>query len=95
MSKTRKYKNKNKNKNSILKSFTSSSKKVLPVINNSLNKVGHLSKRIAYNSIPIIQNGVSHIYNTMYSGLNLGIKSIKTTSKKVNKKKKGKTRRIH
>ena len=52
-------------------------KRTLPVVNNGLTKVGTAAKDVAEASIPIVEKGVSVVYGTMASGLDLGVKGVK------------------
>lgn len=58
----------------------------LPVINKGLTTIGTTAKGVTQKSIPIIEQGVSKVYGTMATGLDLGVKgakSIRKMSKKV------------
>jgi hypothetical protein len=91
-------------KNNILKSVEKTSKKVLPVVDESLQTVGTTAKDVAKMSLPVVEKGVSAVYGTMATGFNLGVKGVKgvssvakglTKSKRSRRNKKGgrKTRR--
>lgn len=68
-------------------------KKTLPVVNKGLKTVGMTAKKVATASIPVIEKGVSVVYGTMATGLDLGVKGAKTITKNVYKKRR--TRRRH
>lgn len=42
--------------------------RTLKMINSGLNNVGHIAKK----SLPVVEQGVSIVYNTMASGVELG-----------------------
>ena len=65
---------------SVGKGIISTSKKALPVVDKGLTKVGNVAKDVAVKSAPIIENGVSVVYGTMATGLDLGVKGIKNIS---------------
>lgn len=67
-------------KSNVVKSITN---KALPVVDKSLRNVGKVTKDVVETSIPVIEKGVSVVYDTMSSGLDLGVKGVKTVSKKV------------
>jgi hypothetical protein len=62
-------------------------KKTLPVVNNGLKSVGTAAKHVASASIPIIEKGVSAVYGTMSSGLDLGVKGVESIGKKYSRSK--------
>jgi len=68
---------------SVMKTITKTTEKALPAVNKGLNTVGNAAKNIASASIPVVQKGVSAVYGTMASGFDLGIKGVKTLSKRV------------
>jgi len=87
---------KNKKTNSLKslsKHFVSTSKKVLPKVNNGLKKVGMAAKSITSKSIPIVEKGVSVVYGTMAKGFDLGVKGARGMTKKLSKKRKSKRSR--
>ena len=82
-----------KNIKSMVKSF---SNKALPIVNTGLKKTGVAAKKVAIASQHILEKGVSTIYGTIASGINLGVKTISKgikSSKKMNKKTKKNRRR--
>jgi hypothetical protein len=54
-----------------------SRKNVLKSVNSGLTIVGREAKK----SLPIINKGVSSIYDTMGEGFDLGVKSVKSVTK--------------
>jgi len=77
-----------KNKSISLKSVN----KGLKSVNKGLMSVGRVAKGVAKKSIPIIDKGVTAVYDTMGKGFNLGVQSI---SKKTRKIAGGKRRRTN
>jgi hypothetical protein len=69
-------------KTSVVKRLKKTANKTLPVVNNGLKSVGTAAKNVASASIPIIEKGVSAVYGTMSSGLDLGVKGVESISKK-------------
>jgi VIT1/CCC1 family predicted Fe2+/Mn2+ transporter len=57
--------------------------KVIPAVGDGLNTVGKTAKGVAKKSLPVIEKGVSAVYGTMVSGLDLGIKGARSVSKKI------------
>jgi hypothetical protein len=58
-----------------------SRKNVLKPVTSGLTSVGRVAKK----SLPIIDKGVSSIYDTMGKGFDLGVKSVKSVSKRTRK----------
>jgi phage-related protein len=77
-----------KTKKHLFSSITSTTGKALKVVNNGLNTVGSVAKGVVVKSSPIIENGVSTVYGTMASGIDLGVKGVKTVAKGLNMKTK-------
>jgi len=76
-----------KNKSNFLeKTIKKTASKTLPVIDNGLKRVGTTAKSVAESSIPIVEKGVSAVYGTMATGLDLGVKSVKSVAKSVSKR---------
>jgi hypothetical protein len=74
-----------KSKSNIVKSIT---KNTLPTVNKGLTTVGKTAKNVASASIPVIEQGVSVVYGTMATGLDLGVKRAKTLTKGMSSRKK-------
>jgi hypothetical protein len=70
----------------ILKSIKKNTKKILPTVNKGLTKIGDTAKNVGKISVPIIEKGASVIYGTMATGLDLGVKGIKSASKEISKR---------
>ena len=49
-------------------------KKAIPLVNNGLYTVGKTAKRVAINTAPIVERGVSTVYGTLATGFDLGAK---------------------
>jgi hypothetical protein len=58
-----------------------SRKNVLKSVNSGLTSVGRVAKK----SLPIINKGVSAVYDTMGKGFDLGVQSIQSVSKRSRK----------
>jgi hypothetical protein len=70
-----------KSRSSVVKSITKTASKTLPVVDKSLKNVGTAAKDVAQASIPIVEKGVSALYGTMSTGLDLGVKGVKNVGK--------------
>jgi hypothetical protein len=57
--------------------------KVIPAVGYGLKTVGKTAKGVAKTSLPVVEKGVSAVYRTMVSGLDLGIKGARSVSKKI------------
>ena len=68
-------------KSSVVKSITKTANKALPAVNKGLKTVGSTAKNVATASIPVIEKGVSAVYGTMATGLDLGVKGVKSITK--------------
>ena len=76
----------NHRKSSVMKSIKKTTDKALPVVNKGLTTVGKTAKDAATASIPAIEKGVGVVYGTMATGLDLGVKGIKSVTKGMSKK---------
>lgn len=65
----------------ILKSIESTASTALPVVNKGLTTIGSTAKGVAEKSVPVIEEGVSKVYGTMATGLDLGVKGAKKLRK--------------
>ena len=88
MSKTRK----NRSRKNFLKKITNTGEKALPVVKTGLKTVGNTAKVVAVKAAPIVENGVSKVYDTMLTGFDLGVKGVKSLSSKKMKSKRTKRR---
>lgn len=70
-------------KNNVMKSINKTASRALPVVNNTLKTVGTTAKDVAVASIPIVEKGVSAVYGTMATGLDLGVKGVKSVSQRL------------
>ena len=70
-----------------------SRKNVLKSVNSGLTTVGKVAKGVAKQSMPIINKGVSAVYDTMGNGFDLGVQSIKSVTKRSRKIAGGSRRR--
>lgn len=76
---------KSRRRSSSLKTFKDTANKVLPTVNKGLQNVGYTAKNVAKSSVPIIEKGVSTVYGTMATGLDLGVKGAKSIAHGVSK----------
>jgi hypothetical protein len=79
-------------RNNIMKSIKKTTTKTLPVVNKGLTTVGETAKDVAKASVPIIEKGVGVVYSTMATGLDLGIKGVKSVTNKSARNKSAKSR---
>jgi hypothetical protein len=89
MAKTKKS---NNNKKNFLRSVKTNTKKVLPVVTSGLKIIGSNVKNIAVKSKPGIEKGLGTVYNSLLTGVNLGVKGVKkginfVKSKKTSRRK--------
>jgi hypothetical protein len=70
-------------KDSIIKNMKTTATEALPVVNKSLTKIGTAAKDVAEASIPVVKQGVSSVYDTMATGLDLGVKGVKSITKRL------------
>jgi len=82
MSKTRK----NRSRRNFLKKITNTGKKAIPV----LKTVGKTAKVVAVKAAPIVEKGVSEVYDTMVTGYDLGVKGVQSISSKKSKSRRTK-----
>jgi hypothetical protein len=76
MSKTRK----NRSRKNFLKKITRTGKNAIPVVESGLKTVGKTAKVVAVKAAPVVEKGVSSVYNTMVTGFDLGVKGVKNFS---------------
>lgn len=53
----------------------------LKSVNKGLTTVGRVAKGVAKKSIPLVDKGVSAVYETMGKGFDLGVQGVKSISK--------------
>lgn len=85
MSKTRK----NRSRKNFLKKITNTGKRAIPV----LKTVGNTAKVVAVKAVPVVEKGVSSVYNTMVTGYDLGVKGVEQFSSKRRRAKSGRSKR--
>ena len=78
-------------KTSVMKSIKKTADKTLPVVDKSLKTVGTVAKDVTEASIPVIEKGVSAVYGTMATGLDLGVKGVKSVSKSMRSRSRGRS----
>ena len=88
MSKTRK----NRSRKNFLRKISRTGKNAIPVVKSGLKTVGNTAKVVAVKAAPVVEKGVSSVYNTMVTGYDLGVKGVKQFSAK-NKRTKRRRRR--
>jgi hypothetical protein len=70
---------------SILKRIKKTTSDTLPVLDKGLTTVGKTAKSVTKKSIPVIEKGVSAVYGTMATGLDLGVKGVKSVTRGVSR----------
>lgn len=78
-------KNRSSKNKKYINQITKTSKKLLPIVDKTLSKVGTVAKDLTQKSIPIVEKGASIVYNTMATGFDLGVKGVKNVTNVVNK----------
>jgi len=73
-------------KNNVMKTINKTARNALPVVNNSLKTVGTTAKDVVEASIPVVEKGVSAVYGTMATGLDLGVKGVESVSKRLKRR---------
>ena len=89
MSKTRK----NRSRKNFLKKIARTGKNAIPVVESGLKTVGKTAKVVAVKAAPVVDKGVSSVYNTMVTGFDLGVKGVKQFSSKKSRSKRSKRHR--
>jgi len=74
-------------KNNLMKSLKKTANKTLPAVDKGLKTVGSTAKSVVNSSLPIVEKGVSAVYGTMATGLDLGVKGVKSVTKGMTKSK--------
>jgi hypothetical protein len=81
MSKTRTHRRRHhkskKSSRSFFKKLRRTTGRAIPVVASGLKRVGSDVKTITMKSKPAVERGLSTIYNTVFSGLDLGVKGVK------------------
>jgi hypothetical protein len=83
MSKTRK----NRSRKNFLRKITRTGKNAIPVVETGLKTVGKTAKVVAVKAAPVVEKGVSSVYNTMVTGFDLGVKGVKQFSSRSKRSK--------
>lgn len=92
MPKSRKSRSSGKSRSSMMKTIQKTTDKALPTIDKGLTAVGTTAENVTKASIPVIEKGVSAVYGTMATGLDLGVKGVKSITKG---SRRNKSRRSH
>ena len=74
---------KNVSKRGFFKKLKNTTSKTIPVVKSGLKKIG----KTAIKSAPIIEKGFAALYDTVVSGLNLGVKGVKKGIHMISSKK--------
>jgi hypothetical protein len=82
-----------RNRKNFIKNIAETANKTLPIVDDGLKTVGNTAKGVAKTSVPVIEKGVSAIYGSMVTGLDLGVKGAKSVAKGVTKFKKTRGRK--
>lgn len=83
-----------KHRESIVKSITKTANQTLPVVDKGLKTVGSTAKTVVNASLPIVEKGVSAVYGTMATGLDLGVKGVKSVAKGMSKRRRSISRTL-
>ena len=78
-------------KSSVMKTINKTASQALPAVDKGLKTVGTAAKDVASASIPVIEKGVSAVYGTMATGLDLGVKGVKTVGKSLRSRSRGRS----
>jgi len=89
MSKTRK----NRSRKNFLRKITDTGENAIPVVKTGLKTVGNTAKVVAVKTVPVVEKGVSGVYNTMVTGFDLGVKGVEQFSSKRRRNKSKPTKR--
>lgn len=81
-------------KTSIVNRLKRTASKTLPVVDTGLKTVGIAATGVAKKTVPVIEKGVSVVYGTMATGLDLGLTGAKTISNRVRSSKRRSHRRL-
>jgi hypothetical protein len=81
-------------KSNVMKTIKKTANKTLPVVDKGLKTVGTTAKDVAEASIPIVEKGVAAVYGTMATGLDLGVKSVKSVAKGMSKRKRSRAKKM-
>ena len=76
MSKTRK----NRSRKNFLRKITDTGENAIPVVKTGLKTVGNTAKVVAVKAAPIVEKGISSVYDTMVTGFDLGVKGVNSLS---------------
>ena len=91
MAKTRKHHGTKKSRSkNLFKKINKTTKKVIPVVNTGLEKVGKSVKLVAEKSAPYVEKGISGVYGALATGFDMGIKGVQDARKVISKKRKSK-----
>ena len=81
-------------RSSVVSTITKTANQALPAVNKGLKTVGTTAKSVASASLPVIEKGVSVVYGTMATGLDLGVKGVKSVAKGMSKIRRSRSRSL-
>jgi hypothetical protein len=91
MAKTRKHHGTKKSRSkNLFKKINKTTKKVIPIVNTGLEKVGKTVKIAAVKSAPYVEKGISGVYGALATGFDMGVKGVQDVRKVISKKRKTK-----
>jgi len=79
---------------SIVNRLKKTASRTLPAVDKGLKTVGVAATDVAKRSVPVIEKGVSVVYGTMATGLDLGVKGMKAVSHSVRSNKRRSHRKM-
>ena len=91
MAKTRKHRtSKKRHTKNLFKNIKKTTKRVIPVVNTGLEKVGKSVKVAAEKSAPYVEKGISGVYGALATGFDMGIKGVQDVKSAITKRRKSK-----
>jgi hypothetical protein len=84
MGKSRKHR---KSSSSTMNNIKRTVNNTLPVVDKGIKKIGSSAKYVTKASAPVVEKGVGIVYETMSTGLDLGVKGAKKVSSQLSKSK--------
>jgi hypothetical protein len=91
MAKTRKHRtSKKRYTKNLFKKIKKTTKRVIPVVNSGLEKVGKTVKIAAVKSAPYVEKGISGVYGALATGFDMGIKGVQDVKSAIIKRRKTK-----
>ncbi len=75
-------------KRNILKKLNKTTKKVLPAVETGLKTVGKTAKNVSLKAKPVIEKGVSSVFDILAKGFDMGVKGVSNVASNLSSKKK-------